>query len=82
MDSVRLERLRQDDKWGEQNHSNEWWLAILGEEYGELSQAVLETHFNPASKIGGLEHIRLEAVHVAAVAVAMVECIDRNSRNE
>lgn len=75
------ERNRQDYKWGEQNHAPEWWLAILGEEYGELAQAILETHFdaNPdGSPHGGISNIRKEAVQCAAVALALVECIDRN----
>ena len=79
--AVLTERQRQDAKWGEQNHPNEWWLAILGEEFGELSQAVLETHFKNGSDKGGIENIRREAIQVAAVAIAMIECIDRN-KNE
>ena len=27
------ERIRQDEKWGQKNHTPEFWLAILGEEY-------------------------------------------------
>ena len=30
---------RQYSKWGEQNHSPEKWLAILGEEFGEACLA-------------------------------------------
>jgi NTP pyrophosphatase (non-canonical NTP hydrolase) len=74
------ERKRQDEKWGEQNHSPEWWLAILGEEYGELAQAILETKFG--GKRGGIENIREEAVQCAAVALALIECIDRNTYRE
>lgn len=79
-DCVAEERLRQDSKWGEQNHDPEWWLAILMEEVGELAQAVLETHFDngvDARAKGGVENIRKEAVQCAAVALAMVEYIDR-----
>jgi hypothetical protein len=74
------EREAQDKKWGVQNHEWHWWLAILGEEYGELAQAVLETHFdtNPEHLTkGGIKNIRAEAVQVCAVALAMIECIDR-----
>jgi len=62
------ERKRQDDKWGEQNHNPERWLAILGEEVGEACKAVLE---------GDAEGYRKELVQVAAVAVAAVENLDR-----
>lgn len=80
VDDVLLERQRQDAKWGLQNHAPEKWLAILGEEFGELFEAIVETIFDngPTAKDrGGLGNIRREAVHVAAVAVAMIECIDR-----
>lgn len=80
LESVAKERDRQDAKWGEQNHPLEWWLAILMEEVGELSEALLETHFDngtDARQRGGIANIRKEAVHSAAVLVAMIECIDR-----
>lgn len=80
---VRTERQRQDLRWGEQNHSAERWLAILMEEVGELATAILHTTFNdhPKTHQGMLTHgtgnIRTEANQVAAVAVALVEYIDR-----
>jgi NTP pyrophosphatase (non-canonical NTP hydrolase) len=66
---VIAERKRQDNKWGEQNHIPVKWATILGEEYGELCKAIL----------GGnsLNDIRIEAIHVSAVAIAIAECIDR-----
>lgn len=74
------ERFRQDDKWGEQNHTPERWLAILGEEHGELCEAVLETIFDngkEARKKGGRKNICREAIQVAAVALAIWECEKR-----
>ncbi len=66
------ERQRQDEKWGIQNHDPDHWLAILTEEVGELAKAILEAaHGSP------VEDIRKEAVQVAAVAVALIECLDR-----
>jgi hypothetical protein len=35
--AIRAERERQNATWGEQNHDAYTWLAILGEEFGELS---------------------------------------------
>ena len=72
--SVIAERVRQESKWGEQNHDPFTYLAILTEEIGELAQAALHTKF------GGKEagRMREEAVHTAAVALAIVECIDRD----
>ncbi len=75
LESVLVERAKQDDKWGEQNHNPYIYLAILLEEVGELSQAILQTQFGGDS--GGFDNIRKEAVHTAAVALALLECLDR-----
>lgn len=75
LNDVELERERQNTKWGEQNHSAFPWLAILGEEVGEANQAALSAHFGNR----GWAHYREELIQVAAVAVAMVECLDRHN---
>jgi NTP pyrophosphatase (non-canonical NTP hydrolase) len=72
---VLLERERQDRKWGEQNHDPFAYLVILLEELGELGEAALQTRFGGPK--GGLKNMRREATHVAAVALAIVECLDR-----
>lgn len=92
--SVMLERFRQEKKWGEQNHSPEWWLAILTEEVGELAQAILTEQCAlcdganvkadalpgvPRTEDGDMMFVRKEALHVAAVALAFIECIDRHA---
>ncbi len=80
VNNVITERKRQDAKWGEQNHEPQYWMGILGEEFGELCQAVNETVFNngPVEREkGGYENMRTEAVQVAAVAVAFIEMLDR-----
>lgn len=66
---VSLERCRQDKKWGEQNHHPFKYLAILGEEVGEANKAAIEGDWN---------NYRVELIQVAAVAVAMIQCFDRN----
>ena len=43
--SVVKERIRQDAKWGEQNHNPYIYLAILLEEVGELAQSILQSQF-------------------------------------
>lgn len=78
---ILAERNRQDLKWGEQNHVMEKWVPILGEEFGELCEAINETIFENGSDKGGYENIRKEAIHVAAVAVGFLECIERNKEN-
>ncbi|WP_028988046.1 hypothetical protein [Thermicanus aegyptius] len=78
--SVIEERKRQDAKWGVQDHDPSTWIGILGEEFGELCQAINETWFDNGTqerKKGGYENMRKEAIQVAAVAVALVESLDR-----
>jgi NTP pyrophosphatase (non-canonical NTP hydrolase) len=70
------ERARQDAKWGELNHDPFVYLAILHEESGELAQAALKARFEDQAE-GARERMRAEAVQVAAVALAIVECLDR-----
>ncbi len=70
------ERLRQDRKWGVQNHNPVEWIAVLTEEVGEAAKAALEAHLSHNEN--GLSGYRKELIQIAAVAVAMVECYDRN----
>ena len=73
---VEVERCNQDKKWGEKNHNPADWLMILGEEFGEASKAALEAKF--VHNDGGRRY-RKELIQVAAVAVAMVESLDRGN---
>ena len=101
LNEIVAERLRQDNKWGEQNHpiarladdpvldvdayrhtadgSREIcdfefangrgdWGLILGE---EVAEALAE------GAAGNMEKCKAELIQVAAVAVAMIECIER-----
>lgn len=74
LQSIASERVRQFSKWGIQGHNSEIWLAIIGEEFGELSKAVLESKFNfelsPADAKSRMIH---EARQVAASAAAMIQ---------
>jgi NTP pyrophosphatase (non-canonical NTP hydrolase) len=65
---VHMERERQDKKWGEQNHDHYKWVAIIGEEFGEMCQALLEGRYASMEK---------EAIQVAACCVAMIESVHR-----
>lgn len=71
------ERYRQETKWGEQNHDPFTYLAILGEEVGEANNAALEARFGK-NRSRNMDHYKEELIQVAAVAVAMIECIDRD----
>ena len=69
------ERFSQTKKWGQQNWGIEW-MSILGEEFGEACQEFNAVHFggkHPAN-------LRAELVQVAAVAVAIIECLDRKAQ--
>lgn len=79
---VEKERIKQESKWGPQNHSPADWIMILGEEFGEACKAALEARFAGPYYKGDaktkLIEYRKELIQVAAVAVAMIECVDRN----
>jgi len=78
MNEIKEERIKQDAKWGEQNHAPADWLMILAEEVGEANRAALEAKFGKES----LRPYREELIQVAAVTVAMIECFDRNDINK
>lgn len=68
LEKIRQERKRQDDKWGPQReHPDLLWNAILAEEVGEVSRAILERD---------RANLRDELVQVAAVAVCWLEAMD------
>ena len=75
LSEILRERQRQDDKWGEPNHTPDRWLVILMEEVGEASNAVLNAHY--CSALSDLREYRREMIQVAAVAVAAIESLDR-----
>lgn len=73
IESIKEERIRQDEKWGHprKNHNVEW-LAILGEEFGELCKAVLTWHFGKSDSIASGNMFN-ESIQVIAVVVAWLE---------
>lgn len=73
-DLISTERDKQDVKWGEQRqHPNEIWNLILGEEVGEVNEAVLDLIFNN----GTVTALRDELVQVAAVAICWLETFNK-----
>lgn len=77
LQEVLAERVRQDEKWGEQNGHDFEWVSIMTEEVGEAAQAANEANFKSSKTRGDYAHLREELVQVAAVAVAWIEAIDR-----
>lgn len=69
---IEVERAKQDQKWGVQNHAFDRWLAILQEEIGEASQAWLGRYYSGELPEKN-NHFLDEVVQIAAVATAIVE---------
>jgi NTP pyrophosphatase (non-canonical NTP hydrolase) len=65
-DNIRDERKRQDAKWGTDfaGRTDERWLAILAEEFGEIAEAMLRN--NDVDVI-------MEIIQTAAVCVSWLE---------
>jgi DNA segregation ATPase FtsK/SpoIIIE-like protein len=73
--SVINERFRQDAKWGQQDHDAGTWALILLEEIGEWAKAELHARFGgPDAK-----NAHTEAIHMTAVAMAIIECMNRKT---
>jgi len=80
IEDILTERIRQDGKWGEQNHFELKWLAILMEEVGEVAEVANEIHPTINTGKAGLKQykdLRKELIHVAATCVAWMESLDR-----
>lgn len=78
------ERVRQDAKWGPQNHTPVAYFAILAEEHGEVAKEVVEATFarSAAERRERIAKMRTELIQEAAVAVAMIEALDRQAAGE
>lgn len=88
LQEIREERMRQNNKFGDQSHNPIEWIAILTEEVGEAAKEAVDHHFKyPVNKGDNppnifdqkmrLRDYRKELIQVAAVAVQMVEDLDR-----
>jgi NTP pyrophosphatase (non-canonical NTP hydrolase) len=73
---IRVERLRQDAKWGKQNHEYPVWLTILIEEVGEVAQAIQSNQ--GWGKQTDADNLYNELIQVAAVATAIAEQVREN----
>lgn len=75
IEEILKERRNQDEKWGEQNHKPIEWIAILMEEVGEASKEIVNEYF---IGVNSKDSYRKEMIQVAAVALHMIECIDKD----
>jgi NTP pyrophosphatase (non-canonical NTP hydrolase) len=71
LSAIRAERERQENKWGLQRHDNGKWLAILGEEFGEVAQAMQKDW--GWGKPTDAQNLFEELIHVSAVSAAWAE---------
>jgi len=90
INQIQAEIEKQNKKFGAQNHSPIEWMAILMEEVGEASQAAVDWHFKYPSKTKDevedfneiqtqrLQFYKTELIQVAALAIQMVESLNRN----
>jgi hypothetical protein len=91
---VLAETERQTQLWGIQDHPDGVWYLILGEEVGEVGDAVLEAVRGLAERLSvlsketgdvakailGSGDVEEEVVQVAAVALSWLESIERQRR--
>lgn len=94
LSEVLAERIRQDDRWGEQNHPDGTGVTPEQIKLAENAKAMCQQAFaegrgdwahvlfeevREALAESGLPQLRAELVQIAAVAVAWIEAIDRRS---
>ena len=70
---IELERVRQNSLWGNQSHDIGTWLAILGEEFGEVCQAIQSYLGLVSVKETDSSNLYEELIHHAAVTTKMAE---------
>lgn len=70
-----VERYKQHDRFGDEDHTPATWLAILTEEVGEMAAEVLRMEREGVT----LRDYRKELEHVAAVSLAALACARRQS---
>lgn len=74
-DETLAERQRQNEKWGTQRHGYGRWLAILGEEFGEVCEALGPLMGLETGKDSDADDPYEELIQLAAVAQAIAEQI-------
>lgn len=76
---VLAERDRQDREWGDRNHDNFTFVAVLAEEVGEVAQAALQANFENDGPERDDTDVAEELVQTAAVAVNFLGAIERRT---
>lgn len=71
------ERWRQSQKWGTQRHELPTWSIILGEEFGEVCEAIQREIGLSSVKETDSGNLYEELIHLAAVAVQIAEQVKK-----
>jgi len=79
--AILAERISQNKKWGVQRHHMGAWLAILAEEFGEVSQAMQGPLGLTSMKETDADDLYKELIQVAAVASAIAEQVKESTVN-
>lgn len=79
---VYAERIKQNAKWGNQRHNIGVWLAILGEEFGEVCEASQSYLKLVSTKDTDANNLYKELIQVAAVASAIAEQVKEASEQD
>lgn len=76
---IHVERVRQDDQWGESNHAPDVWALILAKHSGRFAADALDLIAAPGYEDQApiVAEARQRAIKVAAICVAFVECLER-----
>jgi hypothetical protein len=69
------EIVRQDGKWGAQNHDVHYWNSIITEELGESAEAALD--LSMLENFSAAKHYQTELLHVAACAIQAIVTLRR-----
>jgi NTP pyrophosphatase (non-canonical NTP hydrolase) len=81
LQAVIMERVKQDSKWGEQNHTDYEWLSVLTEEVGEVANSICCAYINPEPRESFVDaakkNMEYEVIQVAAVCFAWLENLKR-----
>ena len=75
LEEIKSEFKRQDILYGEQNHTPLKWVSILVKQVGSVAEQA--NKFDDAGKDLNLQKYESEAIQVAAVAIRMLQCLER-----
>ncbi len=82
---VAAERDYQRRKWGSNDNVHTWpeWAAILGQEFGEVCQAIKGVQWEgDRADVAGRHGLRGELVQLAVVCAAMIERIEEGVHDD